>query len=280
VGRFEERAMAIDRTDEIQAFADALVAGDVARVRAFLSKDYFGHSRGADEPAQAERWVGLLADVRIAMPDLRIDVEPAPLEDAVPGDVGVRAVVTGTHTGELWGSPATGQPFRAEPTLRFRPTDAGWLVQGEDPPTAAIAMLRAVGVVPPADQMHIEPKDPIAPPEFLLKLGFTGMAADKPCSHLSDARVFDPSTAACQVCVANGGYWPALRMCLMCGNVGCCDTSISKHARAHFESTGHALMRSIRLREGWIWCYVDGALFERATLARLATEAGAPLREA
>ncbi len=272
--------MATDRTPEIQAFADALTTGDEPRIRAFLAEDYFGHRRTAGEPSQADRWLGLLPAVHAAMPDLRIEVEPAPLEDPGPDDVGVRAVVTGTHTGALWGSPATGRPFRAEPTLRFRPTEAGWLVQGEDPPIAAIAMLRALGVVPPADQMHLAPKHPIEPPEFLLKLGFTGMAADKPCLHLADARVFEPTIDACEPCVASDGYWPALRMCLVCGNVGCCDTSINKHARAHFEATGHALVRSIRMREGWVWCYPDGALFERATLARLAAQAGAPLAEA
>lgn len=272
--------MPADRTPEIQTFADALVAGDEAGIRAFLSDDYFGHARAPGEPGQADRWVGLLAGVREALPDLRIEVQPAELDDAAQGDVGVRAVVTGTHTGELWGAPPTGSPFRAEPVLRFRPTEAGWLVQGETPPPAAVGMLRALGVVPPADQMHLEPKHPVAPPEFLLKLAFTGLAADMPCSHLGGARVFEPSTDVCGACVAVDGFWPALRQCLDCGNVACCDTSVNKHARAHFEATGHPLIRSIRLREGWIWCYEDGALFERRTLERLAAEAGTPLRDA
>jgi hypothetical protein len=278
-GDLKGALVAHDGVSEIRAFADALVAGDEAAVRSFLADDYFGHSPAPDEPSQADRWAGLLPDVRAALPDLAIVVEPAAPDDAAPADVRVRAVVTGTHTGELWGSPATGRPFRAELALRFRPTARGWLVQGDDPPSAMIAALRAVGVVPPADQMHLEPKDPIAPPEFLLKLGFTGLAADKPCPHLAEARVFEPAVDVCRECVDGGGYWPALRMCLVCGNVGCCDTSVSKHAGAHFEATGHPLMRSIRLREGWIWCYVDGAMFERRTLARLATAAGSPLRE-
>ncbi len=272
--------MASEPLSEIRRFADALVAGDLSSVRSFLADDYFGHPCGAGEPSQADRWIGLLPDVRAAMPDLRIELEPARLDDAPPGDVGVHAVVTGTHTGELWGSPGTSKPLRTELTLRFRPTPRGWLVQGEDPPTTMIAALRAVGVIPPADQMHIEPKDPIAPPEFLLKLGFTGRAADMACPHLTEARVFEPATHVCDECVAIGGYWPALRMCLVCGHVGCCDTSVNKHARAHHEATGHPLMRSIRLREAWIWCYVDGALFERRTLEALAAAAGTPLRGA
>jgi hypothetical protein len=275
----KEYGMASPGRSEIESFALALERGDIAAVRAFLADDYFGHRRAPGEPSQADRWAGLLPDLLAAVPDLRIAAEESPLPDPGPGDVGVHAVVTGTHLGELWGSPGTGRPLQIDLNLRFRPTAEGWLVQGEEPPTTVIAMLRAVGVIPPAEAMHVEPKDPIAPPDFLLKLGFTGLAADKPCPHLSEARAFEPSTSVCAECVAIGGYWPALRMCLVCGNVGCCDTSVSKHARAHFEATGHPLMRSVRLREGWIWCYLDGALFERRTLAALAEAAGAPLKE-
>lgn len=264
---------------EIQRFAAALVAGDMARIRSFLADGYYGHRREPDEPSQADRWIALLPDVRAALPDLGIELEAASLDAAEPGDVGVRAVVTGTHAGELWGSPATGRPIRTELTFRFRPTDRGWLVQGEDPPSAVVAALRMVGVIPPADAMHLEPKDPIAPPDFLLKLGFTGRAADKPCAHLEEARVFEPASGACAECVAIDSHWPALRMCLTCGNVGCCDTSLNRHARAHHEATGHPLIRSVRLREAWVWCYPDGALFERSTLERLAAAAGSPLQE-
>jgi len=264
---------------DVAAFADALVAGDADAIRSFLAEDYYGHSRAPEEPSQVDRWLELLPDVRAAVPDLRIEIEERAIEPAAPGEVGVRAVVTGTHTGELWGSPGTSKAIQIELALRFRPSDRGWLVQGDDPPPAAIAALRVVGVIPPADQMHLPPMDPIAPPEFLLKLGFTGQAADKPCAHLGDARVFVPSTDACAECLAIDSYWPALRMCLVCGEVGCCDTSLNRHLRAHAAATGHALMRSIRLREGWMWCYVDGALFERATLERLAAAAGSPIAE-
>jgi uncharacterized UBP type Zn finger protein len=46
-------------------------------------------------------------------------------------------------------------------------------------------------------------------------------------------------------------------MCLVCGNVGCCDSSKNKHATKHFHKTTHPLIRSIESGESWVWCYVD-----------------------
>jgi hypothetical protein len=52
-----------------------------------------------------------------------------------------------------------------------------------------------------------------------------------------------------------GDTWVHLRLCLTCGLVGCCDDSKNKHARKHFPSTQHSLIRSIEPGEAWIWCY-------------------------
>jgi uncharacterized UBP type Zn finger protein len=54
-----------------------------------------------------------------------------------------------------------------------------------------------------------------------------------------------------------GDLWVHLRMCLVCGNVACCDDSKNKHATKHFHSTTHPVMRSIEPGEKWGWCYVD-----------------------
>jgi hypothetical protein len=42
-----------------------------------------------------------------------------------------------------------------------------------------------------------------------------------------------------------------------CGKIGCCDNSPNRHATAHFEETGHPLIRSAEPYEDWRWCYVD-----------------------
>jgi uncharacterized UBP type Zn finger protein len=96
-------------------------------------------------------------------------------------------------------------------------------------------------------------------PEFVLRLAFTHSLREKTCSHLHLIQVREPSTRVCQDCIDLGDSWPNLRMCLICGYVGCCDTSKNKHMHQHIEETGHPLIRSIEAGEGWIWCYPDEA---------------------
>lgn len=65
------------------------------------------------------------------------------------------------------------------------------------------------------------------------------------------------STEGCEDCLKTGDKWVHLRICLVCGHVGCCDSSPNRHATRHFEETGHPLIRSIEPGEQWSWCYVD-----------------------
>ncbi len=82
------------------------------------------------------------------------------------------------------------------------------------------------------------------------------------CEHLLAApAALRPSTpGVCPDCVRDGLTWVHLRMCLDCGNVGCCDSSPGQHADAHFSRTGHPVMRSIEAGEAWRWCYRDSEL--------------------
>jgi hypothetical protein len=77
------------------------------------------------------------------------------------------------------------------------------------------------------------------------------------CTHLDQIRDVAPSAAGCEDCLAIGGTWLHLRMCLACGHVGCCDQSPNRHARAHWRAADHALIRSIEPGESWAWCWVD-----------------------
>jgi uncharacterized UBP type Zn finger protein len=78
-----------------------------------------------------------------------------------------------------------------------------------------------------------------------------------PCSHLDQIQDVKPRTKGCEECLKTGGKWVHLRMCLVCGQVGCCDSSPGKHASRHFLETKHPLMRSIERGESWGWCYID-----------------------
>jgi uncharacterized UBP type Zn finger protein len=61
----------------------------------------------------------------------------------------------------------------------------------------------------------------------------------------------------CEECVQLGDAWVHLRLCLVCGQVGCCDSSKNRHARRHYQHTAHPLVRSIEPGERWVWCFAD-----------------------
>lgn len=80
----------------------------------------------------------------------------------------------------------------------------------------------------------------------------------KTCDHLQNAVDHEiPSDPGCQECEADGMNPVHLRMCLTCGEVGCCDSSVGRHSDAHHQRTGHPVMRSIEPGEAWRWCYSD-----------------------
>jgi uncharacterized UBP type Zn finger protein len=83
------------------------------------------------------------------------------------------------------------------------------------------------------------------------------------CAHLDQIEIAEaPSDpAGCEECLATGGRWVHLRMCQVCGHVGCCDNSPGRHATAHYETTGHPIIRSAEPGEDWSWCYVDEMMF-------------------
>jgi uncharacterized UBP type Zn finger protein len=82
------------------------------------------------------------------------------------------------------------------------------------------------------------------------------------CSHLEKVSTLnrdpiEPSGPGCQECLATGGYWEHLRLCMECGHVGCCDSSPNKHATAHYHKTKHPVIKSFEPNESWVWCYRD-----------------------
>jgi uncharacterized UBP type Zn finger protein len=83
------------------------------------------------------------------------------------------------------------------------------------------------------------------------------------CAHIEESHDVKPKTPkGCEECLAIGQRWVHLRLCLTCGHVGCCDSSIGKHATAHFHAVRHPVIRSMEPGETWRWCYLDEVMTE------------------
>ncbi len=76
-----------------------------------------------------------------------------------------------------------------------------------------------------------------------------------------------PSGPGCAECTETGGWWVHLRRCAACGHVGCCDSSPSQHASAHFAASGHRYLQSYEPGEDWFWDFEDEVAAEGPALA-------------
>ncbi len=91
---------------------------------------------------------------------------------------------------------------------------------------------------------------------------YTHRARDR--LHLRRPRAATPSsrpspTRSARRASRTGSTWVALRQCLECGEVGCCDSSVGQHATEHFHETTHPVMETAEPGEDWRWCYVHHA---------------------
>jgi uncharacterized UBP type Zn finger protein len=72
----------------------------------------------------------------------------------------------------------------------------------------------------------------------------------------------DPTV--CPECLQEGNrHWVQLRQCLVCGHVGCCDSSPLRHASGHFTTTSHPVMATLEPGQDWRWCFIDEILLDR-----------------
>ena len=73
------------------------------------------------------------------------------------------------------------------------------------------------------------------------------------CTHTDQISIVElpDAIAGCEDCLAIGGRWVHLRMCMTCGKIGCCDSSPNRHARQHARADGHPIcVRPSRARTG------------------------------
>jgi len=99
------------------------------------------------------------------------------------------------------------------------------------------------------------------------------------CEHLSLANhQIKPQSKTCRECTALGQRPVELRMCLICGNVACCDSTPGRHATKHYHETGHPVMKPYR-SDGWMWCYAHQAYtYREATRSSLLARFQHPIR--
>ncbi len=88
---------------------------------------------------------------------------------------------------------------------------------------------------------------------------------DGACAHAAEAVPVVPRAMGCETCLKTGATWVHLRLCVVCGHVGCCESSPGKHAQAHARShDGHDVITSLEPGEDWGWCYLDSRQMRRA----------------
>jgi EmrB/QacA subfamily drug resistance transporter len=77
------------------------------------------------------------------------------------------------------------------------------------------------------------------------------------CEHVDRIATASPRSRGCEECLLTGDTWVHLRVCLTCGQVGCCDSSKNRHATRHFWASQHPIVGSLEPGETWRWCYID-----------------------
>ncbi len=82
------------------------------------------------------------------------------------------------------------------------------------------------------------------------------------CEHLAEIRKVTPSADGCEDCLKIGSGWVHLRLCEICGHVGCCDNSPNRHATKHFHASSHSIIKSFEPGEEWGYCYPDDLFYE------------------
>jgi steroid delta-isomerase-like uncharacterized protein len=122
--------------------------GNIDLVDELLAPDYINHTPASpDQPTGPEGVKGVVAMFRSAIPDLRVVVEDMIAE----GDkVAVRYTLEGTHEGELFGLPPTGQQLSIKSIAVERVSDGK--IQEHWRVTDSLDMMQQLGVIPPAPE--------------------------------------------------------------------------------------------------------------------------------
>jgi steroid delta-isomerase-like uncharacterized protein len=108
-----------------------------------VTDDFVDHQALPGLPPGREGFRALNVMFRAAFPDLRVDVDNVVAED---DKVGCRWRSTGTHQGELFGIPPTGNKVDVTATVFYRVENGrlaeGWISRDD------VGLMRQLGVIP------------------------------------------------------------------------------------------------------------------------------------
>ncbi|MCA1707866.1 MAG: ester cyclase [Actinobacteria bacterium] len=115
---------------------------NIDAVDELVSPDYLNHAADAEHQRGIAGVKYILNWLFSVFPDHRFDIEDA----VADGDtVAVRGTCSGTHEGELWGIPPTGEHFAVQQVHWFRVADGKvaehWAVRDD------LGMMRQLGVI-------------------------------------------------------------------------------------------------------------------------------------
>src|SRR5215212_7080522 len=137
----------------MRRYLDVFEEGNIDLLDELLAPDYVNHTPATpDLPTGPEGVKGVVSMFRGGMPDLRVMVEDMIAE----GDkVATRYTLEGTHEGELFGIPPTGQRLSIKSMTVERVSEGKirdhWRV------TDNLDMMQQLGVVPAPGQEDVEP---------------------------------------------------------------------------------------------------------------------------
>ncbi len=93
-----------------QAFGEAVNSGNLSAIRDLVAPDAVDHDPAPDQGVGPEGFIQFFTLLRTAFPDLKIAVDHMVADD---DNVAFAYTVTGTHSGDFLGVPATGKTISA-----------------------------------------------------------------------------------------------------------------------------------------------------------------------
>ncbi|MDQ3923652.1 MAG: ester cyclase [Actinomycetota bacterium] len=132
----------------VRRYLGVFEQGNIELLDELLAPDYFNHTPATpDLPTGPEGVKGVVTMFRSAMPDLRVVIEDMIAED---DKVAVRYTLEGTHEGELFGIPPTGEQLSIKSITVERVSDGKirdhWRITDE------LGMMQQLGVIPVPEQ--------------------------------------------------------------------------------------------------------------------------------